>query len=369
VGKSAWIHAHLPNVPLLDLLRTDDYADYALRPALLRERYEAWCMRGGRPDLVVIDEIQKIPALLDEVHWLIENRSARFLLTGSSARKLKRGHANMLGGRAWRRELCPLSLRELFDAFGADQVELARVASSGLMPSHYLSSDPREDLRAYVADYLKEEIAAEGLARNLPAFGEFLRVAALSSGELMNFENVAREVGQSTKVVRGYYSILEDTLLCTRLPSWRRSQKRRLILTDKLYLFDVGVIGQLSHRWPVSGTPEFGKIVEHIMLNELLCYRAYRAPDLRLYYWRTSTGLEVDFILDDRAVAIEVKASSRVHETDLKGLTALHEDGPVGKRLLVCGEKHERVLHDRSGAVHVLPWRQFVDDLWRGLVI
>src|SRR3989338_2727332 len=176
VGKSFWIRQHLPRAPLIDLLQSDVYGEYASRPSLLRERFAA------SPDpLIVIDEVQRIPALLNEVHWLIENRRQAFLLTGSSARKLKRGHANLLAGRAWRRQMVPLTCLEV------DSLDLEQVMVSGLLPPHFLSAHPLEDLRAYIGDYLKEEIAAEALTAHIPSFAEFLRVAAISSSELLNY--------------------------------------------------------------------------------------------------------------------------------------------------------------------------------------
>lgn len=355
-GKSSWIRHHLPGVKVIDLLQTDVYFEYVRRPALLRERYVS-C------PLVVIDEVQKVPALLDEVHWLIENRGARFLLTGSSPRKLLRGQANLLGGRAWRREMRPLCLRELLDDRPA--LDLEDLVLRGTLPPHFLATRPLDDLASYVGDYLKEEIAAEGLTRNLPAFSDFLRVAALSSGELINYENIARECAVSAKTARSYYQILSDTLLGSALQPWRASQ-RRMIQTDKFYLFEVGVTNFLSRRAPRLGTPEFGRSFEQLIWTELLAYRSYRRRDLEFFYWRTSTGLEVDFVLVDRIAAIEVKASSRVHETDLRGLTGLAEDGPVGQRLVVCLESEPRQLSDRHGIVWVLPWRAFVDRLWAG---
>lgn len=202
VGKSFWIRHTLPEAPLIDLLKSDVYHDYASRPALLRERYS-----DSRDRLVVIDEVQKVPALLDEVHWLIENRGLAFLLTGSSARKLRRGHANLLAGRAWRRHMVPLSYMEVGD------FDLERAMLTGLLPPHFVSSDPLEDLRAYVGDYLKEEIAAEALTRSIPDFAEFLHVAALTSSELINYTNVARETGVSAKVVRTYLTSLRTRTL------------------------------------------------------------------------------------------------------------------------------------------------------------
>lgn len=358
-GKSYWIRRHLAGAPLIDLLQTDTFAEYASRPAILRERFGergAWARRGP----IVIDEIQKVPALLDEVHWLMENKHLTFLLTGSSARKLRRGHANLLAGRARRREMMPLCFPEI------PELNLQEIMISGLLPPHFLSSAPRDDLRGYVADYLKEEIAIEARVSNLPAFSEFLRVAALTSSELLNYVNVAREVGVSAKVVRGYFEILEDTLLGVRLAPWTRSRNRRMIQAEKFYLFDVGVANYLARRTPQMGTPEFGKSLEHYVLMELRAYRSYRMPELEIRYWRSSTGREVDFILDDKAVAIEVKASARVPNVEIAGLSTLAEDGPVGRRLMVCLESRPRVVRDRHGNVTFLPWRDFLRQLWSG---
>ena len=361
-GKSYWIHHNLPDAPLIDLLQTDTFAEYASRPALLRERFgPEEAARRRRP--IVIDEIQKLPALLDEVHWLIENRRLTFLLTGSSARKLRRGHANLLAGRARRREMRPLCYPEI------DALDLERVVTSGLLPPHFVSDDSADDIRAYVNDYLKEEIVAEGVAVSLPAFSDFLRVAALTSSELLNYTNVAREVGVSAKVVRGYFDLLEDTLLGFRIPPWTKSRNRRLIQTAKFYLFDVGIANFLARRQPRPGTPEFGKSVEHLVLMELMAYRAYRRPDLDIRYWRTSTGQEVDFLLDDREVAIEVKASTRVHDVALRSMTALADDGPVRRRIVVCLEREKREISDARGRIVLLPLRAFLEALWSGSII
>jgi len=351
VGKTYWISHNLGGAEIIDLLKTDVFADYISRPALLRERYQDH--RG----LVVIDEVQKAPALLDEVHWLIENRGLSFLLTGSSARKLRRGHANLLGGRAWRRTMVPLSYLEVTG------FNLERVMVSGLLPPHDRSPDPLEDLRAYVADYLKEEVVAEALTQNIPAFREFLRVAAITSSELINYVNIAREAGASHRLVRTYFDILEDTYLGFRIPPWKKSQNRRMIGTEKFYLFDVGVANYLARRQPKIGSAEFGKAFEHYILMELKAYQAYRNPDWPLTFWRTSTGREVDFIFGDKELAIEIKGSSRVHEGDLGGLQALLEDGPVKKSCLICLEKQPRRL---TKDIEVIPWPLFVERLWAG---
>lgn len=351
MGKSYWLREHFASrkVHFIDLLQTDVFAELASRPALLRERWD------GR--LTVIDEVQKLPALLDEVHWLIENRAGNFILTGSSARKLRRDHANLLGGRAWRYEMGPLCFAEV------EGFDLEAVMASGLLAPHYLSPEPDRDLRAYVADYLKEEIANEGAVRNMQAFADFLRAAALTNAELLNFTNIARDCGVSAKVVQGYFEILEDTLLGARLPPWRRAQKRRLIKTDKFYFFDVGVANFLARRKPVAGGADFGKSFEHYVLMEILSYRRYRAPDLDVAYWRTSTGQEVDFILGDLQVAVECKASHRVHDGDLGGLRALADERRVKHRLFVSLERAPRRLSD---GIEIVPWRTFLDRLWGG---
>ena len=351
VGKSYWIHRHLPEATLLDFLRTDVFSEYAARPALLRERHQ------NHKGLIVLDEVQKIPAILDEVQWLIENKGLSFLLTGSSARKLRRGHANLLGGRAWRKTMVPLSCLEV-DAF-----DLERIMVSGLLPSHYLSSNPLEDLRAYVADYLKEEIAAEALTQHIPSFAEFLRVASITSSELVSYTNIARESGVSHKVIRTYFQILEDTYLGFRVPPWSKSRTRRMILTEKFYLFDVGVSNYLARRQPRLGSAEFGKSFEHYILMELRAYQAYKNPELPITFWRTSTGQEVDFVLGEKDLAIEIKGTPRVHEGDIRSLLALLEDGPVKHCVVVCLEREPRWIHKR---IEVLPWRSFIDRLWNG---
>jgi predicted AAA+ superfamily ATPase len=355
VGKSFWIRHELPDAPLIDLLQSDVFAEYAARPALLRERFA-----DRRHPVVVIDEVQKVPALLDEVHWLIENRRQRFVLTGSSARKLRRGHANLLAGRAWRRQMLPLTVAEVegFDLEGA--------MVSGLLPPHFLSLDPREDLRAYLGDYLKEEIAAEALTTNLQAFAEFLRVAAITSSELLNYTNIARESGVSAKVVRGYLEILEDTYLGYRVAPWTKARNRRLILTEKFYLFDVGVANHLARRAPRLGSPDFCKAFEHFVFMELKAYQAYRQPDVEVRFWRTASGYEVDFVLGDMALAVEVKGSERVHDGDLAGLRALAEDHRVKHRVVVSLERQARRLAD---GIEVLPWRTFLTRLWAGELV
>lgn len=352
VGKTSWIRESLPEARVIDLLRADVFREHASRPELLRER-----LMNVPAQLVVIDEVQKAPALLDEVHWLIENTGHWFLLTGSSARKLRHGHANLLAGRAWRRTMVPLAWIEVPD------LDLESVMHSGLLPRHYLSSAPDEDLRAYVDDYLKEEVVAEGLTRNVPAFAQFLRVAALTSSELLNYTNVARETGVSAKVVRTYFDILEDTHLGFRVAPWRKVRNRRLIETEKFFLFDVGVTNHLARRTARLGGNEFGKSFEQFVLMELRAYQAYASRDMEIRFWRTAHGAEVDFVLDDMAVAVEVKGSARVHDADLRSLRTLAGEGPVGSKLVVCLEREPRTVEP---GIEILPWTVFFTRLWAG---
>jgi len=353
VGKSYWIRNNCKNAITIDLLKSEVFADYASRPQLLRERYQ------DTKQLVVIDEIQMVPDLLNEVHWLIENKGISFILTGSSARKLRHKHANLLGGRAWRYTMTPLCYNEI------KNFDLEKIMLTGLLPAHLVSPDPIQDMRSYVADYLKEEIAAEAVVQNIPAFAEFLRIAALTCGELLNYTNIASETGVSAKVVRGYFQILEDTMLGFRLQPWRRANTRRLLETEKFYLFDVGLANYLAQRKPALHTPEFGKAFEHFILMELMAYKAYCNPELLLHYWRTAAGHEVDFILGDMQVALEIKSAKRVHEGDLKNITVLQQEQKVKRHIIISFEK----IPKKIGKIECLPWEMFLQMLWNGDVI
>lgn len=353
VGKSTWIRHHKKEAILIDLLKTDIFAEYVSRPSLLRERY------SKTNHLIVIDEVQKIPDILNEVQWLIDNDEVSFLLTGSSARKLRKSHANLLGGRAWRYTMAPLCFPEI------ENFDIEQIMITGLLPPHLLSVDPIQDLRAYVADYLKEEISAEAIIQNIPGFSEFLHVASITSGEILNYTNVAREAGVSAKVVRNYFQILEDTLLGHRLKPWNKRSNRRLIETEKFYLFDVGLANYLSRNKPMIGSRAFGKSFEHYLFMELKAYQAYRNPELPIYYWRTSAGVEVDFILGDMDCAIEIKTSSRVDHHDTKALKILQSDYNIKKAIIVSFETGPKKLND----IECLPWKMFLEMLWSGEII
>lgn len=359
-GKTTLLRTAFPDSLRFDLLNTDLLLELTMRPALLRERLEAADEKQLR-NPVIIDEVQKAPAVLDEVHWLIENRGLRFILCGSSARKLKRGRANLLGGRAWRYELHPLVSSEVED------FDLLTALNRGMIPGHYLGRDHRKSLRAYVRDYLKEEVFDEGLTRNLPAFSRFLDAVGYTHGELTNYANIARDCGVDAKTVKEYYRILSDTLLGVTLEPYKRRQERQVISrAGKFYLFDVGVAGILTSRTLNEERGEqFGRALEHFILMELLAHRSYRELDYDVAFWRTKSGLEVDFILGRGEVAIEVKGASRVDGSEFRSLAAFVADNRPRNAYMVCNERAPRV-HD---GIHVLPWRTFLQMLWNGDVV
>lgn len=361
VGKTTLLRRQFPRATTFDLLDSTLRTELTLRPALLRERVLA-----ARPRLVIIDEIQKVPALLDEVHLLLESTPVRFILCGSSARKLRRGAANLLGGRAWRFELFPLTTAEIGvpEESEAARDMLGRILNRGLVPQHFLASRPERLLRGYVLDYISQEIQAEALVRNVPAFARFLDAVSSTHGQLLNYATVARDCGVSAKTVREYYQILDDTLLGFRLAPWRRARKRRLIETEKYYLFDVGIVRALSGmRLLQPGTEEFGRAFEHFLIQEIRAYLSYRERDLPLSYWRTSTGLEVDLIIGTLDLGIEMKATAKVSEGDARGLRALAADQKLRRGIIVCQADHLRRLDD---GIEIWPWQLFCRRLWAG---
>src|SRR5438034_8440858 len=313
-GKTFLIGRSLPGVRVYDLLDSSVYLALSQRPQRLAEEL------SPADRVVVIDEIQRLPDLLNEVHRLIEGRGVRFLLTGSSARKLRRGGVNLLGGRARTKYLHPLTCRELGAHF-----DLRRVGERGLLPSIYFSDDPQADLQAYAGSYLQEEIVAEGVTRNAPAFSRFLRVAALCNGTIVNFTNVANDAQVARTTVYEYFEILKDTLILHELPAWRKSRKRKPLSASKYYFFDVGVVAALQGREFRPGTPEFGEAFETVLFHELVTYHDYVSGDA-LSYWRSTSGFEVDFVIGDHT-AVEAKAKENVSPQDLKSLVALGGEG------------------------------------------
>jgi predicted AAA+ superfamily ATPase len=359
-GKTTFLRAAFPDSLSYDLLQTDLFFEFVKRPFLLREQLLAKDPKHLK-EPVIIDEVQKVPQLLDEIHWLIENKNLRFILCGSSARKLKRGKANLLGGRAWRYEMHPLVSAEVSD------LDLLRALNRGMIPIHYMQEDYRKSLQAYVQDYLKEEVFDEGLTRNIPAFSRFFDAMGYSHGELTNYTNIARDCGIDAKTVKEYYQILVDTLLGTMIEPYKKRQDRNVIIrAGKFYLFDVGVAGAITHRRiPQEKGEQFGKAVEHFILMEILAHRAYRGLDYAVNFWRTKSGLEVDFILGQGEVAIEVKGTSRIDNADLRPLKSFIQEYRPAKAFVVCNERAPRMHED----IRILPWRDFLKMLWNGEVI
>ena len=349
-GKSTLVRQSFADCRCYNLLHTDVFLRLSQRPARLREELLP------TDSLVVIDEVQKLPILLDEVQALIDERGVRFLLTGSSARRLRARGVNLLGGRARMHTLHPFSWRELGERFS-----LPRALESGLLPSIYFSDDPQSDLAAYVGQYLKEEIAAEAAVRSLPAFSRFLPVAGLSNGRLMNYTNIASDAQVPRATVQEYFQILRDTLIGADLPAWKQSIKRKPIATSKFYFFDIGVAHHLQQRCHLApGTPEYGEAFEAFFHHELRTYCDY-AGSHSLHYWRSTSGFEVDFILDDH-VAIEVKAKPIVGDQDLRGLRAIREEGMISKAIVASLEPVPR----RVDGIEILPWETVLERLWAG---
>jgi len=350
-GKTSLVHDQLPQARVYDLLDSATFTLLSRSPRTIGEELAA-----APTDVVVIDEVQKLPALLDEVHRLIERTDTRFLLTGSSARKLRRAGTNLLGGRARQWHLHPLILREVPD------LDLLRALNHGLIPSIYLSDEPDKDLAAYVGLYLREEIAAEGLTRNIPAFSRFLEVAALCNGALINHSKIANDAHVARTTVQEYFAILEDTLVARRVPGWRKGTRRKPLTTDKLYLFDPGVARALSNQGAIKArSPAFGPAFETYLCHELASWIDYTGQTAPLCYWRSTSGFEVDFVVGER-IAIEVKATSNPSEADLKGLRALRQEGAHEHFVVACLVERARRVDD----IDILPWRELLSGLWDG---
>lgn len=349
-GKSTLLRQTFPRARVFDLLAADTFRELSARPESLRQSLTP------KDDIIVVDEVQKLPSLLDEVHLLIErDKRLRFVLTGSSARKLRRGGANLLAGRARTQHLFPL----VWPEYGPKN--LARVLSSGALPSILDSEEPWSDLRAYAGTYLAEEIRAEALTRSIEAFSRFLTVAAQRNSEQLNFTSVGGDAQVPPRTVREFFSVLEDTLVGYALPPYQHSVKRKAVAISKFYFFDIGVAHALQGVSEiVPGTVAYGRAVEHLVANELRAYLSYRQLSLPLTYFRSLSQIEVDFVVGDR-LAIEVKGGGRVSERDAKPLYQLAEDLPLEEKILVCTERTERVL---DGGAHVMPLTRFLEALW-----
>jgi predicted AAA+ superfamily ATPase len=352
-GKTFLIRRSLPEAKIYDLLDSDVYARLARRPRALGEELDGW--KGP----VVLDEIQKLPALLDEVHRIIEGRGLRFLMTGSGARKLRRGGVNLLGGRAREARLFPLCSPEI------PGFDLTTYLNRGGIPRIHASPDFEGELRGYAGLYLSQEVMAEALVRKAGDFARFMDVAALQCGEELNYEGLAGDCGVPARTVQNYVSILEDTLVGFQVPSFRATLKRKAITRAKFFFFDVGVVNALAQRGEVRPRSEmFGKCFEHFLFLELRAYLSYRRLAHPLQYWRSTSGFEVDCVVGNR-LALEFKSSDAVSDRHLRGLKALREEGKVAAYGVVSLDPEPR----RVDGIKIWPWRAFLSDLWADKVL
>jgi predicted AAA+ superfamily ATPase len=352
-GKSTLVAQNLTEARVYDLLEANTFQRLLREPGIIGQETTA-------KDLVVIDEIQKLPSLLDEAHRLIFGRKQRFLFTGSSARKMRKGAANLLAGRAFQAELLPLIHREVpdFDL-------LSYVNTTGL-PEFYADDLAGEFLHAYVGTYLKEEVQAEALTRNLSGFSRFLEVVALTNGEEINLASISSDTGVPARTLEGYFSILDDTLLGFRVEAFRKTVKRKAIARPKYYVFDIGVVNALTRRGRVELKSElFGRAFEHFMALELRAWLSYNRIRQPLQYWRSTSKYEVDFVLGDQ-IALEVKGTDLVRDKHLKGLRALKEEGLIRNYAVISLDTSVRRTHD---GICIWPWKDFLTALWEGKLV
>ena len=359
MGKSTLLQQQFPGVAYFDLLDTNLMVELTKAPWRIVEYINSLDPSISK-NPIIIDEFQKVPPILDEVHRLIENERQSFVLCGSSARKLKRGRANMLGGRALSFSLHPLTWSEI------PNFNLIRALNRGLVPQHYDSPRYPDILKSYVNDYLKEEVFDEGLTRNIAAFSRFFDELSYCHGEILNFSSIARDCGVDSKTVREYFQILVDTLVGVFVEPYSYRRSRAVIVrAPKFYLFDVGVAGRIVGRQLVNNSgPEFGRAFEHFILMELLSYRTYQGQEFPVRYWRTKSGLECDFILGRKGeIAVEVKGGRRVQSSDLRAIRAYSEEHKPQYSIVVSNQSLPRQTDD---GILILPWEVFLERLWNG---
>ena len=353
-GKTTLLSKAFPSAKIYDLLHPETYRRLHTRPQLLEEE------NTNKSKIIVIDEIQKCVGLLDIVQFLI-HKGYKFLLTGSSARKLKRGSANLLAGRAWFAQLFPLTFSEI------PKFSLLKYLNCGGLPQVYGSPDYKEELSNYVNLYLKEEIQNESLTRNIGNFSEALELIARSNGEELNYDQFSQDLQISPNTLRNYISILDDTLLGFKLRGYTKTKKRKAISRSKYYLFDIGVTNTLCERSNIKEKSElFGKIFEHFIILEMRAFLSYSRKNLEMFYWRAQKSfMEVDLIIDHK-LAIEIKSTSLVQDKHLKGLRSLKDEGLIKKYVVVSLDTNERITSDK---IHILPWKVFLNKLWKNQLL
>ena len=355
-GKSTLLKERFPKAVYIDLLKSDVRNRFKQHPEEFRESL----LRYPPETLVIVDEIQKVPDLLDEVHWLMVEKGLWFILSGSSARKIKKSGANNLGGRAIPETLFPLVSAEIPD------FDLERAVQNGMIPRHYMVANARNRMRAYIDLYLKEEIIEEALVQNVDEFVRFMEVAAIMDGEILNYENVASDCEVSANTVKAYYKILVDTLLGFEVPAYRKVIKRKLYKSPRFYYFDVGVANHLTKRYHLAPkTPEYGHAFEHLIMQEIVAYLGYTNSDEELTYWHTYENLEVDAVIGDARVAIEIKSKEHIDHDDKKGVTEFAKEHPDTRQIIVSKDRISR----RSGDVDLYYVTDFFKALWAGEII
>ena len=355
-GKSTLLKERFPKAIYIDLLKSDVRNRFKQHPEEFRESL----LRYPPETLVIVDEIQKVPDLLDEVHWLMVEKGLWFILSGSSARKIKKSGANNLGGRAIPETLFPLVSAEIPD------FDIERAVQNGMIPRHYMVANARNRMRAYIDLYVKEEIIEEALVQNVDEFIRFMEVAAIMDGEILNYENVASDCGVSANTVKAYYKILVDTLLGFEVPAYRKVIKRKLYKSPRFYYFDIGIANHLTKRYQLAPkTPEYGHAFEHLIIQEIVAYLAYTNSDEELTYWHTYENIEVDAIIGDARVAIEIKSTDHVDHDDKKGIMEFAKEHPNAKQILVSRDRISR----RSGNVDLYYVTDFFKALWAGEII
>lgn len=355
-GKSTFLKKTYSDSLYIDLLLSQEFKRYLDSPEQFRQR----CVANHNNKPVIVDEIQKLPQLLNEIHWMIENENISFIMSGSSPRKILRKNENLLGGRAIRCELYPLTFAEI------PNFDILRAFNNGLLPRMYDSNNASILLEAYIGSYLEDEIIAETKIRNAEIFSRFLTKAAFANGEFVNYTNIAQDCGVASSTIKEYYQILEETLIGAYVPSFQKRPKRRVVLSPKFYLFDIGIANYLLKRKNIEwGTIDAGHTFEHFIFMELKAYAQYSGKKFPIQFWHTSSHLEVDFVLGDHECAIEIKATDNVHNHHFKGLKSFSEEYTAKKKIIVSNDPFIRKAND----IMIYPWKVFLEKLWSDEII
>ncbi|MBI2520193.1 MAG: ATP-binding protein [Bdellovibrio sp.] len=353
-GKSSLIEHEVKPDCLINLLHAEDFQKLSYNPSILKDYIKS------KDRVIAIDEVQRLPSLMDEIHSLIEkDKRLRFVLSGSSVKNIKKTHTSLMAGRARQMLLLPFSYIEVKN----HHFDLIKFLAYGGLPPVYLSKKPWEELKDYTGEYLREEIMASAFVRKIENYSRFLSFAAKTNGQILNFESLARDAFIPARTIRDYYDLLEETMIGYILPPYKKKTNRKEVSTSKFYFFDLGVCNSIVKRDVLhEKSPAFGELFEHFIFLELKNYQKQSRVDWELSFWRTHTGYEVDFVLGEGHVIIEVKSSKKISLADLKGIEKFSEDQKVKRKIVVCREEKVRQVDD----VEILPWEKFLEMLWAG---